>query len=153
MNHALVIVDMQYRFLAARGNKIRSESLKQIQEAKDNNHLIIILEYQSFGRTLPSIRKMLEDYDNVYYLDKSDCDGSRELVGLFTGLRKWPKNISFLGVNTNECVQDTVLEFFFYTKRENKNIKVKVIKDCCRHYKSSNSGSFELFEEYGIEVA
>lgn len=152
MNNALVIIDMQPEFEASRGKKIIDEHVKQIKNAISNKHHIVIIEFADSGDTHKRITQAVKGYDSVGYITKDTCSGSHKLVKHFNKLGYWPKEISFMGVNTGACVGDTVAYFHRHVKTNKKKIKLKVIREGCRCDTPRNHGDFNKFKNLGIEV-
>jgi hypothetical protein len=152
MSNALIIIDMQPEFEASRGKAILDEHVKQIRNAIKNKHHIVIIEFKDSGNTHKRIRQAVRSYDSVGYITKNTCSGSLHLIKYFTKLGLWPKEISFMGVNTGACVGDTVTNFHRHVKKNKKNTKIKIIREGCRCETTKNYGRFDRFKNLGIKV-
>jgi nicotinamidase-related amidase len=103
----LVIVDMQWNFHASRNSRVVEGCKREIFLAKKRNATIVFLEYEGFGRTLPSLRKMVKDYAWAFFQKKNEQDGSNQVIDVFRDLGMKPKTIRVCGVNGDQCVKST----------------------------------------------
>lgn len=81
-DEVLVIVDMQKRFIAAGDEELQYQIVRKIEQAKDGNQLILVLEYKNHGETFELILEALkkEDYPYYYILEKEEDSGAEEVV-------------------------------------------------------------------------
>lgn len=104
----LVIVDMQWQFDSSRNRSTQKACQKEIIDAMSKNMPIIFLEYESFGPTLPSLKKLVADYPFAFFRTKGNDDGSIELSHALKEQDIKPKKIIICGVNTECCVASTI---------------------------------------------
>lgn len=127
--YTLVIIDMQPFFQAAKGNK---KLHRQIKKAMDHamrlgNHIMFVW-IPSCGPVSRTLKAYLREYSNVSYVPKINQDGGREVLEALPN----KTNLRFCGVNTDQCVQDTVMTV---SKHYPKRYKIEVISDGCATYK------------------
>jgi nicotinamidase-related amidase len=106
MKYTLVVVDMQSRFNAANGERVRKNCLREIMKAIKNELPIIFLEWEGEEVTLPELTEPCKD--NFYVETKRTDDGSTE-VEKIVRRHKLPKTFRVCGVNTDCCVRATVV--------------------------------------------
>lgn len=124
MKYTLVVVDMQSRFNAANGERVRKNCLREIMKAIKNELPIIFLEWEGEEVTLPELTKPCKD--NFYVETKRTDDGSNEVQKLVIA-HKLPRNFRVCGVNTDCCVRATVVGL---TARFS-SATIDVIADAC----------------------
>lgn len=130
--YALVIIDMQWNFPSSRDARLQTNIIRQIRLAKKKNYPIICLEYIGDGRTIPKIRKELEDYKNKFFFRKNWDDGSDKILSI---KNKLPSKFRVCGVNTDACVFETVVNL-----SDELCCKIEVLSKSCnsltknRHY-------------------
>jgi nicotinamidase-related amidase len=123
-NYALVIIDMQPKFVTRGGNDQVPENIKKVKEiienqkqmiamAKKQNIPIIFIEYKDFGDTNSELKKESEGYDNVKYFTKNTD-------GMFDSYNTNEKQISdylrsqeignliITGANGGACVSESI---------------------------------------------
>jgi len=107
---ALVIVDMQPGFDPAKDEKTIAQVLVAIEEAKQSDIPIIILELDnnSFGKTLDCIVEAVDLYDKVYFVDKSQNSGGNEVEHTVSTNGLEISEYVVCGVNISFCVAATV---------------------------------------------
>jgi hypothetical protein len=105
---ALVVVDMQSDFPAARNSRTVASVKEEIRLAVQNGHFIVILEYFGCGQTNSSLMKELQGYKNYRVVIKSDNDGSAEVKEACEKMGLAPAKFNVVGVNTDACVESTV---------------------------------------------
>ena len=128
----LVIIDMQETFYeTARSKRTIAECQRLIKKFKHRNEPIVVLEYLTWGETIPEITSLLKDSKHLV-LKKNLDDGS---VALDRKFHKQKKNIRFVvaGVNIGACVMDTVCGLI------KKGYHVKVIRKACNGYRGDRS--------------
>ncbi|KKN43555.1 hypothetical protein LCGC14_0702020 [marine sediment metagenome] len=136
--YTLVIIDMQPRFDSAYGNrplikKIRQEIARAIELS---NHIMFVWLTCS-GKITPALKAAVRGYSSVSYVPKTSQDGGTEVLEALP--RK--THIRFCGVNTNQCVQDTVLTVAKDYARNNYaggRLKIEVIANGCASFFDSN---------------
>lgn len=126
--YTLVIIDVQPRFIAAKGNKKLIKKIKKeiAQAIKLGNHIMFIWLTCS-GRITPALKAAVCGYDNVSVVGKSKQDGGQEVLAALPA----KTHIRFCGVNTNQCVRDTVITV---AKLLPKRFKIEVVADGCASY-------------------
>jgi nicotinamidase-related amidase len=125
-NYTLIIIDLQSEFAAACGNKpLINNVKKEIEHAKKLNNHIMFVRYSGAGRIIRSLKEAVKHYDNVSVITKQGQDGWREV------LASLPKrnHLRFCGVNTDQCVYDTVCSI---AKRYDR--KIEVVANGCATY-------------------
>jgi hypothetical protein len=144
----LVIVDMQAKFPASLHPYTQDQIIKEIQNAKNNNDFIIVLEYACYGPTLSRIMNAIGFYNKLYVLQKDDDDGSPEISSRFFGGSS-DENICFriTGVNLNACVADTAIGL----ANMYKNAKVQIVSEACNGMKIVYGKSNPTFEQINTE--
>jgi len=125
----LVIIDMQKDFQAALGSEIIKEILKQINISKGQNLPIVFVRYQGEGEIVPCLLKRAKKR-MVFFITKDDCDGSREIISLLKKKKIKSRKLRICGVNTDECVQETVKGLL---DRE-PSIDLEVVKKGCASF-------------------
>jgi len=141
----LVIVDMQYDFSASSNQRTISEIMRQIDLAKRRKSPIVFLEYKHEGETIEELMDYaLEDYEEVYQIEKEDDDGSLELCWGFAEFDLPFTHLRICGINTDACVADTVRGLI----RDYPEVKVEVVKKGCH---SSNFGSKSAWKQFPHE--
>jgi nicotinamidase-related amidase len=124
--YTLVIVDMQNVFTASRSNSVRSACQREILKAKKGKNPIILVEYSTQGKTIPSLSRLVTGYNKTWVAVKSSPDGSKEVTNTILHY-KLPRDVRVCGVNTDACVQMTVKglsnTYCIYS--------IQVVKDAC----------------------
>lgn len=131
---ALLIVDMQSGFSAAHNKRTIAACQKLILKAKKDKALIIVLEYNGHGHTLPQLVELIEDYPNRHFLVKTQDDGSFDVHNFLTAKGIRIMGINVCGVNSDACVQftsETLAEMGY---------NVFVIKKACNTYHKRGKG-------------
>jgi len=130
VSYTLIVVDMQPKFKAANGERVRKGCMREIMKAITSKAPIIFLEYDSdyipggYGPTLKELTKPV--VDNYYIEYKTRDDGSYNVQKLVKK-HKLPETFRVCGINTDCCVYETVrgLSLIF----DNPNIDV--VEDAC----------------------
>ncbi|MDP2696096.1 MAG: isochorismatase family protein [bacterium] len=132
--YTLVIIDMQPHFGAAK-NKILLSSIKlEIAKAiKLNNHIMFV-RYIGCGKISSGLLKMIIHYNNVSFVNKDDQDGGHETL-MALSVYNARTNLKFCGVNTDECVRDTITHI---AMRYPKRFKIHVMENCCYSYSEAS---------------
>lgn len=102
----LCIVDMQPKFSAS--EHILAQVIWQIEQAKQNRHNIVILEYYGSDRTHSALRNVLKGYKRKVYVTKYDDDGSMEFAEAAHRNKFGISTVIVVGVNRGWCVRETV---------------------------------------------
>lgn len=135
LKKTLVVVDMQPCFEASNDPNTIIAVTNEIMVAKQNNDAIIMVEYDSSGRSHCGFDAILKDYYYKSKITKKNDDGSKEIIRALKR-RKFPARIlRVCGVNTDCCVFDTVLGLL----NGLKNTKIELVKKACNTDDSSFS--------------
>ena len=123
----LVIVDMQPVFVASKDPNTIIAVTHEIFMAKQNNHAIMLVEYDRSGKTHTGFDEILKGYPHKARISKRDDDGSKEIVKALCR-RNFPmQTLRVCGVNSDCCVRDTVIGLI---GKLNKT-RVEVVKKAC----------------------
>ena len=151
MKTALVVIDMQDDFDTAHHESTVRNVIKAIKFAKSVELPIIVLEYESMGRTLYRIRKHLIGYDKVIYKTKDEDDGGYEVMSAlrkngFTDVH----SLAVCGININACVSSTIESLVHsYDKT------IKVIKSACWGHTPNRKHCFSkshIYQDEDVEL-
>ena len=119
-SHALVVVDMQRKFLArakrkrhtyyypdaittAGWNALVERIIRAIEICKTKQQPIVILEFDDFGPTDNKIKKAIGEYQKVFWCVKYCDDGSEEVFDVLPSINIF----SVVGVNKKFCISAT----------------------------------------------
>jgi nicotinamidase-related amidase len=102
---SLVIVDVQWKFVASRHPLLLDGVLREIRRAKAQNYPIINLVFKGYGPTIEVVQRALDRTDHVNYVKYMD-DGSN-CVHNYLMSHNLKGKIRFAGVNTCGCVLAT----------------------------------------------
>ncbi|HMP53437.1 MAG TPA: isochorismatase family protein [Candidatus Melainabacteria bacterium] len=109
----LVVVDMQVFFPATRREATVDGAVELLRWALANNLAVVFLEHRGWGETLPRLMQVVEEAGAAgealcSIKGKRTWDGSAEVEEVVRR-RGFPEGQFFAcGVNTHECVLDTV---------------------------------------------
>ena len=123
-NYALVIIDMQPKFVTRGGNDQDPENIKKVNQiienqkqmialAKKSNIPVIFIEYQNFGDTNTELKEAAKGYDNVKYFEKN-TDGffetSNSNIKAFSDFLHDQQigNLIITGANGGACVESSI---------------------------------------------
>lgn len=104
----LIVIDMQATFKASESLILQEAILNEIKASRRNGEIIIFLEYDGDGPTIPSIVKAVEDYPRLYIGSKKTDSGGDIVCSLLQELGIVVKNVRVCGVRTEACVFSTV---------------------------------------------
>lgn len=127
MQPTLVIVDMQSEFEAAMNPDVVVGVTQEILKAKEYGSPIILLEYEGCGRSHHGFLNLLKNYRRKASVKKVDDDGSTEVIRTIRRRCFNPFHIRVCGVNSDACVQDTVVGLL----HKLTHTKVEVVKQAC----------------------
>lgn len=136
MPYTLVVVDMQEEFTAARDTNTIIECEELILEAISDHATIVFLEFTGCGRTMDSLYELVDNHYNVFFLRKSGCDGSNHIMRNNKAFELQEIHFKVCGVNTDACVQDTVLGL----SSKYPEAVIEVISSACNSEVSHLSG-------------
>jgi nicotinamidase-related amidase len=123
-NYSLVVIDMQPYFSTTRCVKLVANCLREIKAAKRLGNHVMLVRLGQYGKSLEKLYRSLRGYDNRSYVTKWRQSGATDVL---YGLPK-KTHLKFCGVNTDLCVQDTVLDIANdYPRR----YKIEVVADAC----------------------
>lgn len=126
--YTLCIIDVQPNFNAAKRNrKLIKKIKKEIAHAiKLSNHIMFVWLTCS-GKITPALKAAVRGYSNVSYVGKVGQNGGSEVLAALPAYT----HIRFCGVNTNQCVEDTVITIAKFLPRR---FKIQVVADGCASY-------------------
>jgi len=127
MSYSLIIIDIQPEFKSAITKVVKTTCQEEIQKAMNKRASVLFVEYYKCGRTLRSLTQMTQNYDKKYFIVKDDDDGSCEINTVIKHNRFPCKQIRVCGVNTDACVEQTVLSL----ASTNPNSKIEVVATGC----------------------
>ncbi|MBI5171736.1 MAG: isochorismatase family protein [Candidatus Melainabacteria bacterium] len=107
----LVVVDMQPDYEAALHPWTISNVTKEVTAARHNNWGIVIVEFYDHEPTIKAVMRPLlkkTRYEKLVLVEKDIPDGSTPVVTALEQNGFSDSLIRVCGVNTHECVQDTV---------------------------------------------
>ncbi len=124
----LIVVDCQPGFGISNDMDLVKNTVKKIQEFKERNDPVIVLEYRGYQRTVESIRDALKNYPDGVFLLKDYNDGSEEIEN---HLDRYDiseiDEVQFCGVNLNHCVLETVTGL----GEKYPKIDMTILHECC----------------------
>lgn len=122
--YSLVVIDMQPYFSPANNVGLIENCLREIKAAKRLGNHIMLVRLGQYGKSLEKLYRSLRGYENRSYVTKWQQSGATDVL---FGLPK-KTHLRFCGVNTDLCVQDTVLDIANdYPRR----LKLEVMADAC----------------------
>lgn len=124
MSYTLIIIDMQPEFECSSDYGLQETIKELIEEAKDHNNPIVIVEYRKSGQTVPEIFDYVDSYHDCYVVRKSCDDGSNEIDKVVQNY-ELPRNCKVCGINFGYCVKDTVKGLL------SKGYNVEVVEEAC----------------------
>jgi GTPase Era involved in 16S rRNA processing len=132
---------MQPGFEASRKKSLQNNIIKEIKKARENSQGILVLEFitNECNKTHKAIIDPLRNYPFKKIVEKKDCDGSEEIMEQLRKHSFFNKtHLKICGVNTDECVADTV-----NTLSEFDDIEIEVLPECCNTDHSTVGESFD----------
>lgn len=127
----LTIIDMQVKFIKKGEHTLEIRGIRQLIDSfKKKKQDIAIVEYMSFGNTIPKIYNKIRKYP-YHYVDKDSNDGSAEILRTIDS----PVYV-VCGIYADYCIAETV-EGLAYSNKQ-----VEVVTDCCGVYKDSYDYKF-----------
>ncbi len=108
---ALVLVDMLPGFLSdftpKTVNLLVENQIRVMTYASRLNLPLAVLEFEGYGKTIPTLEGAARRLLNVKYFSK-DCNNGFTSNQFKTQIETWnPSSLFFMGVNANCCVLDT----------------------------------------------
>jgi nicotinamidase-related amidase len=106
----LIVVDMQPAYVYEEGfnDKILVENVKTLlKEFIGNCWPIIIVEYEQAGKTVAPVMSCLKDYSNVFFVEKDNLDGSKQVLDIIEKFNL-PQSLNVCGVYSDQCVKATM---------------------------------------------
>ena len=145
MNYCLIIIDMQYSFIASRDAKTILACKEEIKSAIKKGWYIFFIEYKGNGKTLKKLTNLTKDYDKVFVIKKNVDDGSSHIMKEVFNLGIVNAKFRVCGVNTSACIEHTVIGL---SKWGRCGYKVEVISkaindECYDHWTESAIKSFK----------
>ena len=135
----LLIIDTQPIFPASK--KIIFKTLEEIYVANSDGMQIVFLEYwaNNFGKDQETTSLLLKAAINKSIIKKYTQDGSKEVVNYFFKLFGYVPELRVCGVNTDQCVFDTVKGISKKTSN-----KIAVVSKACHSDLDHKSGIFKI---------
>ena len=141
---ALIVIDMQSQFLtgeyvkATIGSTIKA-CVREIEDAKNRNDIVVVVEFISCGRTEPSIRKALKGYKYGFVARKLQWDGSKEILQCLEQNNLKPNHFLISGIYSDICVSRTIKGL-----AANTTFKIDIIHDAC----NGNVDYYDTYDPY-----
>lgn len=104
----LAVVDMQLDF-SRTASVCLHDVIREVEHAVQKNWGIVFLEYVNSGPTFKVLRSIVENYNRVAFVPKTDDDGGYELITAIKNRGFNPTDIRFCGVNRSACVISTIV--------------------------------------------
>ncbi len=125
----LIVVDCQPGFGITDDMDLVKNTVKKIQEFKERNDPVIVLEFRGHKRTVNSILELIEDYPDGVILEKSYNDGSDEIKDHLYHHTHIPDidEAQFCGVNLDCCVLDTAIGL----GKKYPRMDMTILHECC----------------------
>ncbi len=106
----LVVVDMQPKFMASKFPRILAAVQLQIKKAIAAGWSVVVLEFENHGAThLSLMNHLVGQYDRHQVASKNEDDGAEVVLEVCHAHRFGDNKFRVCGVNTNACVEATVL--------------------------------------------
>jgi nicotinamidase-related amidase len=142
----LIVVDMQAGFPAAKDKDTIKNVEKEVKAAIEDGAGIIVLEMEGAGKTLKSIKKLIDSYKKTVILEKKDTSGAVEVLSAVRNNRfLHPLKFKVCGVYTDCCVADTVNELSQFD-----TLTLEILADSCNCDEPSYLDDIDMFEDDGI---
>lgn len=107
MSKVLVVIDMQKGFATSHSSILHIQKL--IKEFKENERPILFVKYKGYGDVFDDLADLAKDYEFKFEIEKSNNDGSQEVMDFFQQSKLNPSFMTIVGLNTCVCVAETVL--------------------------------------------
>jgi nicotinamidase-related amidase len=107
LGSVLVVVDMERGYRRSMNSQMYGAVKALIRYARGNDWLIVFLEYLDEG-TMPRLLKLVRGYDCFSRVQKQQLGGAPEVLKVCERNRWGTKKIVVCGVDTHECVKQTV---------------------------------------------
>ncbi len=143
----LLVIDMQTNFTTDQELIAIVES--EIAEAVALEHPVVLVQYRWCGEIHQALSSAagLSDHNQLQFpVTKSDDNGASEILGTCRRLGIKLDHIRVCGVNTNACVEDTVLEM----SSQLPNSLIEVLGYACRNEKTAND--YRAFARRNVRV-
>lgn len=127
MSYTLVVVDVQEEFTATHNQSVITACQDLIHQSIQDHAVIIMLEFIGCGRTMEPLYNIVDNYYNLFTLRKPSCDGSYYIKRLNEAFELQDLHFKICGVNTDACVQDTVLGL----SRHYPEAVIEVVEPAC----------------------
>lgn len=109
----LVVVDCQPKFMSGQEYTnefdffVETEIVPLVLEAKANEEKIVIVEFDGFDQTHPSITKHIEGYDKAYFVNKAKAAGGYNIFEMFKKKSLSTQKFLVCGIYADQCVRAT----------------------------------------------
>lgn len=128
--NVLLVIDIQKQFAESFSDKTIKNISAEIQKAISKKDYIIFVEYDGYEKTDIRLRRLVKGYKNFCTVRKSDDDGSREIMKVVNSKRLSKRTMRVCGVNTDACVQETVVGLSCLIPSQRKDA-IKVVGKAC----------------------
>lgn len=144
----LVVVDMQTLFPATQSISLLESVESLITQAFTRSWGVVLLEHAGYGATdrklLSLLSRQSEDkLANCAIATKQIWDGSRQVASVCTDLKLPTGKFYVCGVNTFECVQDTVIGL----SSEFSSAQINVVQSACNCETSNPWSAFPVSDK------
>lgn len=125
---ALIIIDVQPGFKGSDKPTMIRAIQQEVRKSRSKNELIILLQYEDHGDTLPSITTLMEDYPYKEVVWKNSDDGAIEIIDRLFNINCKPKSFKICGLHNVFCVKSTVETLSTMRPR----CEIILLKDCIK---------------------
>lgn len=129
--YILTVIDMQPYWNSAYGNKkLISNVRNEIKKAIRLNNWIIFVKFEGCGPITKGILKAINHYKKRLFISKFNQNGSKEILENINRIKniKRINNLYFCGVNTDQCVYETIKGIY---KKCLDRFNIKVVANAC----------------------
>lgn len=145
--YTLVVVDMQPLFRASLRADVQQAVTREVAAAVELGFPVIVLECypQVNGRTTAPLLAALADYDSLkqIVLEKKSSSGGRQVFEACR-LFDWPEDFRVCGVNTTDCVFETISDLAIYLRQATFTL---VQAACADEFHTSEESVWQRFAE------
>lgn len=147
MKYTLLVIDMQQWFDPKINTIVACK--RTIKKAVKDKAFILFVEYYECGRTMKELLSLVENYNNIFYVIKKEDNGSKYVQLAMNHLNLPIGHIKVCGVNTDECVQQTILGL----QKLYADSNIEVIANACNADEVFfHETAINLFVKRGINI-